>query len=154
MCSFIFFISTVGLHPGRFHSHDPSASQQSYLIRNNKSAQFVNIYFNVFVAFTFGHTLEPNQHFTVTWCTFLQIRCASSLSACISNKKNLHNVYIALQKQNNKKKTTEKRHAKLIKLVWTHSSLYRADMFDINSMFTTPWTAMKWYLKIKSRYFF
>lgn len=61
MCSFIFFISTVVLHPGRFHSHDPSASQQSYLIRNNKSAQFVNIYFNVFVAFTFGHMLEPNH---------------------------------------------------------------------------------------------
>lgn len=108
MCSFIFFISTVVLHPGRFHSHDPSASQQSYLIRNNKSAQFVNIYFNVFVAFTFGHTLEPNQHFTVTWCTFLQISCASSLSACKSNKKNLHNVYIALQKQNKKKQNRKK----------------------------------------------
>lgn len=48
----------------------------------------------------------------------------------------------------------KKRHAKLIKLVWTYSSLYRADMFDINSMFTTPWTAMKWCLKIKFRYFF
>lgn len=39
---------------------------------------------------------------------------------------------LSKQKEKNKQK---KRHAKLIKLVWTYSSLYRADMFDIQYVY-------------------
>lgn len=63
---------------GFIHSHI------LYIIKKNR--------FNAFVTFTFDHMLEPNQHFTVTLPDArLQISCDSSLSVCISKKKNLHN---------------------------------------------------------------